>query len=142
MLEGRTIVRDQPLIGRERERTELARTLARAQEGHGGLLLLAGEAGVGKTRLAEETLAHAGLLVLRGGASQDATPPYGPILAALRSYLRAAPEGVADWGPLASRLALLLPEIGPPPEHSDRTTLFEAIHSAFAAVARRQPTAV
>ena len=131
-----------PLIGRRRERGELERALAAAREGQGGLLLLAGEAGVGKTRLAEETLGPSGLLLLSGPADQEATPPYGPIVAALRSYLRVAPDGLRDCGPLAAHLAMLLPELGPAPDGGDRSALFEAIRCAFGMIARRQPVAV
>lgn len=130
------------MIGREREQAELAHALACARNGSGRLLLLAGEAGVGKTRLAEETLAASDLLVLRAGARQDATPPYGPVVAVLRAFLEAVPDGFGDAGPLAGYLALLLPELGPPPERSDQATLHEAIHRAFAAVARRGPSAI
>ncbi len=136
------MVWNQVLIGRERECAELARALARAKEGRGALVLLAGEAGVGKTRLAEQALAGAALLALRGAASQEATPPYGPVVTALRSYLRAVPGGLADCGPLVNHLALLLPELGPPPDQSDRATLFEAIRDALAVIARRRPSAV
>ena len=45
------------LFGREAERALLSDALERAREGHGSLLLLSGEAGVGKTRLAEEVAA-------------------------------------------------------------------------------------
>ena len=130
------------MIGRDRELAELGNLLAAARNGTGGMILLAGEAGVGKTRLAEEALVRSDLLVLPGGASQEATPPYGPVVAALRAYLRAVPGGLADCGPLARHLALLLPELGPPPDRSDRAALFEAIRDALTLIARRRPTAV
>jgi class 3 adenylate cyclase/DNA-binding CsgD family transcriptional regulator len=130
------------LVGRQPELERLSRALAAVADGRGGLLLLAGEAGIGKTRLAEEALARSGLAVLPGAASQEATPPYGPIVAALRSYLRMAPDGLRDCGPLAVYLALLLPELGPAPEGGDRATLFEAIRCAFATIASRGPAAV
>jgi AAA ATPase domain len=66
-------MRDRHLIGRDRELAELGRLLAAARNGTGGLVLLAGEAGVGKTRLAEVALVQSDLLVLPGGGSQDAT---------------------------------------------------------------------
>jgi DNA-binding CsgD family transcriptional regulator len=49
------------LVGREHASAELARLLDAARDGRGGLLLLAGEAGVGKTRLAGHALARGGL---------------------------------------------------------------------------------
>ncbi|HET9221880.1 MAG TPA: AAA family ATPase [Roseiflexaceae bacterium] len=133
---------DDQLVGRERERIELERLLDEAQAGRGGLVLLAGEGGVGKTRLAHTVLAGRGLLVLTGAASQAVAVPFGPIVGILRAYLRVVPEGLDASGPLAGYLALLLPELGPAPAEGDLATLFEAIRSAIVAIARRQPTAI
>ncbi len=122
---------ERDLIGRQSEQAALDQMLATIYSGGGGIILLAGEAGVGKTRLLEACLAHSDLLVLKGETSELATPPYGPIIAALRAYLRAHPGGLADCGPLAPYLALLLPELGPPPPNTDYSTLVEAIRCAF-----------
>jgi DNA-binding NarL/FixJ family response regulator len=131
-----------PLVGREAESAQLAEALERARNGSGTLLLLSGDAGVGKTRLAEEVALGSSALVLRGAATNSVTPPYGPIVAALRSYLRAEPEGLADCGPLRSHLALLLPELGEPAGESDRSTIFEAVRCAFAHLADTRPALV
>jgi DNA-binding NarL/FixJ family response regulator len=131
-----------PLVGRETESALLAEVLDRARAGKGTLLLLGGEAGVGKTRLAEEVALDSSVLVLRGAATSGITPPYGPIVAALRSYLRDEPKGLADCGPLRSHLALLLPELGEPAGESDRSTIFEAVRCAFAHLAATQPALV
>jgi predicted ATPase len=40
-------------VGREAERAEIRAALARAAAGQGGLVLLVGEPGIGKTRLAD-----------------------------------------------------------------------------------------
>ena len=88
------------LVGRQAERARLADALERARRGTGSLVLLAGEAGVGKTRLAEELAKESGGLVLWGRASQGAAAPYGPVVSALRSYLRSSPAGLDDCGPL------------------------------------------
>ena len=109
---------DRELIGRRREQAELDLALAAAHHHAGGMVLLAGEAGMGKTCLLEACLERSGLLALKGQTSEIATPPYGPIAAALRAYLRVHPGGLARYGPLASYLALLLPELGPPPDQS------------------------
>ncbi|HEU5101337.1 MAG TPA: AAA family ATPase, partial [Roseiflexaceae bacterium] len=130
---------DRDPIGRQREQAELDQALADAQHGAGGIVLLAGEAGVGKTRLLEACLGRNGILALKGQANEIATPPYGPVVAALRSYLRARPGGLAGYSPLAPYLALLLPELGPAPEHTDPAVLVEAICQAFAAIARATP---
>ena len=84
------------LIGRETERGWLEEAVGDALEGRGALVLLAGEAGVGKTRLAEEVAAASDALALRGAASPAATLPYGPMLGALRGYLRGAPGGLGS----------------------------------------------
>ena len=122
------------LFGREAERALLADALRRAREGHGSLLLLSGEAGVGKTRLAGEAAAAADVLVLRGAASSSAATPHGPLVAVLRDYLRGRPGGLDDLGPLRAHLALLLPELGEPAAGGDRATIFEAVRRAFEAI--------
>ncbi|MGH7319941.1 MAG: adenylate/guanylate cyclase domain-containing protein, partial [Candidatus Rokuibacteriota bacterium] len=48
-----------PYVGRDAERAELGRLLDRALQGHGALVLIGGEPGVGKTRLTEEIGAEA-----------------------------------------------------------------------------------
>ena len=135
-------MREATLIGRERELAEIEAALSAARTGQGGLLFVAGEAGVGKTRLANDALARCGMRVLVGTAVERATPPYGPVVAAFRSFLRAEPEGLRDCGPLSGHLAVILPELGPKPEQVDRPTLFEAIRCAFETIARGGPAAV
>ncbi|HEX5505636.1 MAG TPA: ATP-binding protein, partial [Thermomicrobiales bacterium] len=70
------------LVGREREQAALRGWLAAALAGHGRLVLVGGEAGIGKTALAEALCAEAtehGALVLVGRCYDLAeTPPYGP----------------------------------------------------------------
>lgn len=126
------------LIGRDRERARLGELLDRAVLGEGGLVLLAGEAGAGKTRLLDELALSAKVPVLLGAASHDSTPAYGPVVAALRSHLRAEPDAFEECGPLGAHLGLLLPELGPAPEEVDARTLREAVRCALVAVARER----
>src|SRR4051812_12971281 len=97
------------LVGRQEERARLEEAVRRAATGKGALVLVAGEAGVGKTCLVDSVAADAPALVL-GASMQGATAPYGPLVAALRSHLRADPEALDDCGPLRGHLAVLLPE--------------------------------
>jgi tetratricopeptide (TPR) repeat protein len=129
------------LIERDSERAWLQAVLAEALEGHGSVVLLAGEAGVGKTRFAEDVVESADVQLLRGASGPGALA-YGPVTAALRGYMRAVPGGLSRCGPLRSHLALLLPELGEAIEESDRATLFEAIRCGLAAVAAERPAVV
>ncbi len=128
------------LIGRGAELDRLVEAVDRARTGSGGLVLLAGEAGMGKTRLAGEVARRCGdVLVLSGAASHSGTVPYGPVVAALRGHLRRDPRALTDCGPLASHLAMILPELGESAPATDRLTLFEAICCALAKLAESQP---
>ena len=70
------------LVGRDHEQALLREHLAAALAGHGSLILIGGEAGIGKTALAEALTAEAaaqGALVLVGRCFDlSETPPYGP----------------------------------------------------------------
>jgi predicted ATPase len=130
------------LVGRDRELEEIGDVIAGAAAGNGGLLLLAGEAGVGKTTLAEAAFRAAGVAALRGIASPRGSAPFAPISAALRSFLRCSPDGLDDIGPLKAHLAALLPELGATSDPPDREALFEAIRVAFESIGRTEPTVV
>ena len=133
---------DDELIGRDQERAQLQAWANAALAGRGSLILIAGEAGVGKTTLVRQVLANSELQVLTGFGVQGGTTPFGPIVEALRSYLRTAGGEPLLEGPLAAHLALLLPELGPPAPADDRATLFEAIRQTLAVIAARRPAAL
>src|SRR5215467_9571597 len=95
-------------VGRERELAALVGRLAEAGRGHGGVALLAGEAGIGKTRLSEELTALArarDVSVLWGRCIEDGgAPAYWPWMQVLRSLLRTVTpaELPAALGPAAA----------------------------------------
>lgn len=128
-----------PLVGREAELARLADAVEAAREGSGSLILLSGEAGVGKSRLTDEVTSAASARTLSGAAASGFTAPYGPIVDALRSHLRSEPAALEDCGPLREHLALLLPELGEAAAESDRATIFEAVRCAFARLAEQRP---
>ena len=79
---SRTGSRSTLLVGRAREQAILTDLLADALDGHGALVLVGGEAGMGKTALVQAMCAEAvdqHCLVLTGACYDDgATPPFGP----------------------------------------------------------------
>src|SRR3954453_13164686 len=113
------------LIARTEENVRLRDALDAARDGAGGLILLAGEAGIGKSRLAAEAAGGFDGLILTG-AALPGSPPYAPLLAALRSLLRAEPDALTGGGALGAHLTLILPELGPAPPAPRRATLFAA----------------
>src|SRR5918999_1712987 len=104
-------------VGRERELAELLGGIGDAFAGRGRLFLLAGEPGIGKSRLAEELVAQAtarGARVLIGRCWEaGGAPAYWPWVQSLRGYVReAAPDALrAQLGAGAADLAQIMPEL-------------------------------
>lgn len=114
------------LVGRERERALLADRLRTALDGTGQVVLVAGEPGAGKTRLAEEIAGEACRLGMRSCwgrvADDEGSPPYWPFRQVVRALREAGPEPAGD-------LALVAPELGVAPELTapeQRFRVFEA----------------
>src|SRR5438034_2317526 len=109
------------LIGRGAELTALHLLLDRARSGTGQIVLLSGEAGIGKSRLVAEAKTYAtaqGFFLLQGQCfPTDRSCPYAPLLDLLRSHLAtSSPEQVvAEMGLLAAALSPLLPDLLPLP---------------------------
>ncbi|MFL5778763.1 MAG: AAA family ATPase [Chloroflexota bacterium] len=108
------------LIGRSVELARLRASLDAARDGQAKATVLAGEAGVGKTRLVTEfaTDAHAaGARVLLGGCIDlgEDSLPYAPVVEALRDLVRESDPGELDavLGAGRSELARLFPDLGP-----------------------------
>ena len=146
-----------PFVGRHPELEVVAEAVAAAAGGRGSVLLVAGEAGIGKTRLAEEGVAQAGKLgglVLWGRAGvPGATPPFWPWLQVIRAYLTGLEDDDRrEHMVAAAPLAHLLPELGAflPPESAPRpvaegdgrTQVFEAVLTILRLAAARQPVLI
>jgi DNA-binding CsgD family transcriptional regulator len=130
------------LIGRRSERARLQAALDAALSGRGSLVLVCGEAGSGKTRLAEDVLGAAPEAKFVRGVATPGCSPFGPLTAALRGFLRLHPDALHSCGPLKAHLALLLPELGEARESDDRATLFEALRCALASMVSGGPAAI
>ena len=105
------------LAGRDSVLRQLGDELARAEQGQGRMIVVAGEAGVGKTRLVEELAAEArrrGAAVLSGGSGAHANHlAYGPFAVALEGYVASRPD--AERSDLARRfppLVHFVPSLG------------------------------
>ena len=105
------------VIGRGAELTVLEEALHAARRGAGRCILIAGEAGVGKSRLLLEARKRAlaeHFVVLQGNCfEQDLAFPYALWINALRSFLAwsSPSEAREQVGPLAAELVKLLPEL-------------------------------
>lgn len=131
---------DFPLVGREKALRRLQRAYAEARAGRGRVFLLSGEAGVGKSRLMQDfalELEDSALILTGVGQPGGQTPPYYPLVQALRPVLEAErmgfnvqPVWLAEMTRLLPELRTLRPDLPPPlpvePEEA-RTRLFEAL---------------
>ena len=108
------------LVGRDSELSTLEDSLLSALRGDGGVVIVGGEAGMGKTRLVNALAARArtlGCMVLAGGCSEaELSLPYLPFLEAIGNYLTTADVRQLGQrlGPAASELAQLFPQLGSP----------------------------
>ena len=142
-------------VGRERELTDLDAALDDAMSGRGRIALVAGEPGIGKSRLIDELIGRARARDVRvvvgrcweaGGA-----PAYWPWVQALRACIREAEPDVLreQLGAGAADLGQLLPELRerfvdlPEPAALDpegaRFRLFEAVSGYLRGAAEERP---
>ena len=103
-------------MGRERELAQLDGHLDDAIEGRGSVVLVAGEAGIGKTTLVDRFASHAqarGAVVVWGRCPEGlGAPPFAPWLEVMRAWWRqASVSEVAALGPARSVVGHVLPEL-------------------------------
>ena len=156
---GAVLRRTGAFVGRDGELSELLAALDEATAGNGQLVVLSGEAGIGKSRLAEELALEAtarGHDVLWGRCWEaGGAPAYWPWVQALRAHLRSADReqlrrqlgaGIADLGQLLPELREIYPDAPEPRESEsdgarfrlfDSTALFLRNASQQTAVAPR-----
>jgi DNA-binding CsgD family transcriptional regulator len=127
------------LLGREQERSAIDRVLERARAGDSATLVLAGEAGIGKTALLDYAAERAhDMRVLRArGIESEAQIPFASLLELLRPALTVveripAPQAIALEGALALR----------PSRSQERFAVGAATLSVLAAYAEEGPVAL
>jgi DNA-binding CsgD family transcriptional regulator len=149
-----------PFVGRAGELAALTTDLDAAVGGHGGVALVAGEPGIGKTRLVEELAGRAvgrGAVVLWGRCWEGAgAPAFWPWVQVIRGYLQVQAGDPAslrhDLGPGAADIAQLVPAVrdcipdlaaSPPLEpEAARFRLFDSLAGFLRTAAVRRPLLV
>jgi DNA-binding CsgD family transcriptional regulator len=143
------------MVGRDVELDRLLGRLTKAAAARGGVVLIAGEPGIGKTRLLAELSERAiqnGALAFSGRCYEgEWAPPYAPFAEAVKTHVvMADPDQLeVDLGPGAGPLAQLVPSIRevvrdvdqPPPlePNEERFRLLDAMALFLAARSRRAP---
>jgi DNA-binding CsgD family transcriptional regulator len=127
-----------PLVGRDADLRLLELVLGRAAAGTGSVVLIAGEAGIGKTRLCQELSrshhSRGGQVLLGRAFPEEAAISFGPIADALRTARRSEPPLWQAALARASVLWAIAPELAATPELErrsfDRPVLLEALLDA------------
>ena len=143
------------LVGRQRPLEGASGLLERARGGTGGILVVAGEAGIGKSRLLREIGAVArarGFLVLKGACFEaDRAVPFAPLLDLVRELSATSSNAAVQHvlAPAAAELVRAFPELAPlladPPPlqaldpEQERRRLFHAVGETITTLARTQP---
>jgi eukaryotic-like serine/threonine-protein kinase len=105
------------LIGREPEKSAILRSLDAALKGHGSMVLISGEPGIGKTHLTRAILADAvrhGCFTATGHCYEaEGAPPYVPFIEMLEYGARTLPRDSFRYalGDAAPQVAKLMPEL-------------------------------
>ena len=144
-----------PLVGRASEIEELGKILECAANGAGSLVMISGELGVGKSRLAEELAALArerGFLTMVGQCYEEAgTPPFVPWAEHLEYTARIAPretlrnllgDSAPEVAKLMPELRRMFPDIPPPltlPPEQERHYLFNRFREYVERSSQLQP---
>jgi DNA-binding SARP family transcriptional activator len=138
-----------PCIGREPELARLRAGLEALWAGQGGLMLIAGEAGIGKTRLLAELAADAvrrgGRLLLGRCHDGEQLLPFGPWVDALRAgRVDREADQLGELGSVwLGEVARLVPEMESSDARLARSTdyrqLFESVRRLLGHLASRQP---
>jgi DNA-binding winged helix-turn-helix (wHTH) protein len=146
---------EEPFVGREDVLAALERHLEEARAGRAGVVVLAGEAGIGKTRIADRLAALArakDVAVLATRCPEDGgEPPFWAWIAILRPLADALGGAALGTvlGPAVLEIAALLPELDPRAQAGataermpDRYRLFDAVARLLAHRARTSPLLV
>jgi len=153
---GRSLIVDDEaaggrFVGRQRELALLDTAFKAAESGRPRLVLVSGDAGMGKTRLLRELrgLVERHATVIQGRCYETAEAAYWPFIEALRSCLEQRPDALRGVGKREADAVLHLLGMGgdrsertAEPSGSEQVKLFLGVASVLCATARRRPLAV
>ncbi|MFN2388284.1 MAG: AAA family ATPase [Actinomycetota bacterium] len=147
-----------PFVGRQEERAALRKHLERLAQGRGGLVMIGGEPGVGKTRIAEEIALEAQARDFRALTGRcyemDSPPPYLPFIELLEAASREVDKETfrIALGDAAGEVAKVMPQLRnmysdlPPPldlpPEQERRYLFNSISEFVTRAAATTPLVV
>ena len=93
-------IQNKTFTGREDQKAKLSLFLKETEAGRGQILLISGEAGIGKTSLVESCIQDSCLAVYAGRSTEYGTPPFGPVVAILREFIQKSESKELTEGPL------------------------------------------
>jgi DNA-binding SARP family transcriptional activator len=143
-----------PLVGRDREVAVLDRALIESASGRGRIVLVAGEPGIGKTRLAEAVVDRARARGSSVGWSRsfeaEGVPAFWPWVQIVRGVVERVPDDVlvAAAGSGAGEIARLVPELAPrlgvaePEPSTGRFAVYDAVSRLLVALSTTAPIVV
>jgi class 3 adenylate cyclase len=142
-------------VGRDRELASLREVVDASFGGRGSMIMIVGEPGIGKTRLAEEAGVYARLrgaqLLIGRCYETEASLPYIPFVQAIRSYVMERPpdalreelgDGAADVAKLVSEIRQRIPDLAEAPQvepEQERFRLFESVAAFLVAASSATP---
>ncbi len=141
-----------PFVGRDAQLAQLTNAWTRAARGRGSLVLIGGEAGTGKSRIASELALVAtaqGARVLRGATPSPEQRPFQAIASALRgaapmlATLDIRPVWLRALGAILPEIDALRTDVDPLPAltaEREQTRLFEALLRTLSALSKVRPT--
>ena len=135
------------LVGRARELGELTAALDDVRSGAGRTLVIAGEAGIGKTRLLDELTARAdGVTVVTGQCADEGSGPlpYAALAGLLQGVVQAAgPDAVVTAaGPAAGALSAIAPQLVAPASDAGAERIPEVLADLLTGLAAEHPVVV
>ena len=147
---------DGVFVGRGPELAQLRALWHAASTGTPEVVLVAGEPGIGKTRLAAEfakDAAAGGALILYGRCHEDLPMPYQALLSAVRPFIRTCPRATLEKLRRLPELSRVLPDVGEllpaatgayrsAGRGDDRYLLFQAIAEVISVAAADQPVLI